>query len=431
VPLLRTHEPLCKTRRAVSEGFTSQGAVSEPTRTAVQAALRKTTETLATELVRPCADAPQWSEFEWRVARAVATMHGVSPLLAGAVRWRGPAGWSQFLTEQRAHTACRQQRMSELLHLIDARARACGIALIGLKGAALHAIGLYAAGERPMADLDLLAREADLVRTARLLETLGFRETYATWKHRVFDPNEAHASAAFGEHADNAMKIELHTRIREILPLRAVDISEQMFAQQLRPGVNGYPSRAALMMHLLLHASGAMVFRALRLINLHDIARLAALMADRDWNELLHRGNTHDKSLWWAWPPLSLTAKYYRCISERVLEPVGAGCPWFLRQACRRRSLTDVSFSHLWISAFPGIEWAQSIREMLAYAGRRLVPNAEVRAMREVIAATQPCAAEDPWARLPQGRRMLRWLIERQVRAETLRPVRMALAGPR
>jgi hypothetical protein len=32
---------------------------------------------------------------------------------------------------------------------------------------------------------------------------------------------------------------------------------------------------------------------------------------------------------------------------------------------------------------------------------------------------------------LPQGRRILRWLIARQVRAETLRPVRMALAGPR
>jgi hypothetical protein len=223
------------------------------------------------------------------------------------------------------------------------------------------------------------------------------------------------------------MKIELHTRIREILPLRAVDISAQMFAHKLRPGLNGYPSRAALMTHLVLHASGAMVFRALRLINLHDIARLAALMTDEDWDEFLHRGNAQDKRMWWALPPLSLTARYYWCIAQRILVPVGAGCPWLLRQACRRRSLTDVSFSYLWISAFPGIEWAQSLREMLAYAGRRLVPNAEVRAMREVIAVTQPCAAEDPWARLPQGRRILRWLIARQVRAETLRPVRMAL----
>jgi hypothetical protein len=227
------------------------------------------------------------------------------------------------------------------------------------------------------------------------------------------------------------MKIELHTRIREILPLRAVEVSEQMFARELRPGLNDYPSKAALMTHLLLHASGAMVFRALRLINLHDIARLSALMTDCDWDEFLARGNARDRKVWWAFPPLSLTARYYHSISERLLAGVAAGCPWLLQQACRRRSLTDVSCSHLWISAFPGIEWASSIGEMFAYAGRRLVPNAEVRAMREVIATTQPCAAEDPWTRLPQGRRMLRWLIARQVRAETLRPVRMALAGSR
>jgi len=157
----------------------------------MQAALRKTTEALATELARPREAAPEWSEFEWRVARATATMHGVSPLLAGVLRWRGPAGWPQFLSEQRAQTARRQERMSELLHLIDVRARACGIALMGLKGTALHAIGLYAAGERPMADIDLLAHEKDSERVARLLEALGFRETYATWKHRVFEPREA------------------------------------------------------------------------------------------------------------------------------------------------------------------------------------------------------------------------------------------------
>jgi hypothetical protein len=108
---------------------------------------------------------------------------------------------------------------------------------------------------------------------------------------------------------------------------------------------------------------------------------------------------------------------------------VAAGCSWLLKCTCRRRTLTEVSFSHLWISAFPGIEWAQSLSEMLTYAGQRLVPNAEMRAMRTVIAATLP-AAEDPWARMSQGRRILRWLLARQVRAGTLRPVRMALAQP-
>jgi len=407
------------------------GLAAEASRNAVQTALRKTTETLASELAQPGPVAPQWSEFEWRVARAVATMHGVSPLLSDVLRWQGPAGWAPFLIEQREHTAQRYEHTRALLQLIEERARVCGLGLIALKGAALHAIGLYSPGERPMADVDLLTREEDSPRAGRMLETLGFRETYATWKHRVFEPNEPRAPAAFGEHADNAMKIELHTRIREILPLRAVEVSEQMFARELRPGLNDYPSKAALMTHLLLHASGAMVFRALRLINLHDIARLSALMTDQDWDEFLAQGNARDRKVWWAFPPLSLTARYYHSISERLLARVAAGCPWLLQQACRRRSLTDVSCSHLWISAFPGIEWAPSVGEMLAYAWRRLVPNAELRAARAVVASTQAFAAEDPWVRLSQGRRILRWLTARQVRGETLRPIRMALEGLR
>ena len=139
----------------------SAGRHAEPSRNAVQAALRTTTETLARELAQPRALAPEWSEFEWRVGRAVATMHGISPLLSLVLRWQGPAGWAQFLIEQREHTAQRYERTRELLLLIEERAHACGLGLIALKGAALHAIGLYAPGERPMADVDLLTREED------------------------------------------------------------------------------------------------------------------------------------------------------------------------------------------------------------------------------------------------------------------------------
>ena len=41
------------------------------------------------------------------------------------------------------------------------------------------------------------------------------------------------------------------------------------------------------MMHLLLHAAGNMRARALRLIQLHDIARLAQAFGSGDWKELL------------------------------------------------------------------------------------------------------------------------------------------------
>jgi hypothetical protein len=131
--------------------------------------LQRTTERLASELGRPTSVAPDWSATEWAVARAVVAIHGVSALLADALRWQGPAGWAQFLAEQKAHTARRFLRIQQLLQLLDNRAHDAGIALVPLKGAALHASGIYTAGERPMADVDLLVRKADSQRARQTL----------------------------------------------------------------------------------------------------------------------------------------------------------------------------------------------------------------------------------------------------------------------
>src|SRR5580693_1385037 len=86
---------------------------------ALQLALQKTTEVLASELCNPTAAAPAWSEAEWAVARAVAAIHGVSPLLADTLRWQGPVAWARFLAEQKAHTAQRFQRIEQLLQHMD------------------------------------------------------------------------------------------------------------------------------------------------------------------------------------------------------------------------------------------------------------------------------------------------------------------------
>jgi Uncharacterised nucleotidyltransferase len=391
-------------------------------------ALRKTTERLAGELARPSDVAPEWSPTEWAVARAAAAIHGVSPLLADALRWRGPPGWAQFLAEQKAHTAQRFTRIAELLQLIDCQARRESLAVVPLKGAALHAVGLYAPGERPMADIDLLTSEADTERAARLLTGLGFSETYRTWKHRVFACNGEHVPAALGEHAGNGIKIELHCRIAEPLPRRAVDVSGIIFPQRPQPGSNGYPSKAALLIHLLLHAAGAMVLRQLRLLQLHDIARLSGHMDASDWEELLRvAARTPEGSLWWAGPPLTLAARYYACVPDRVLVHAAQDCHWLLQRVYRRRTLTDASISHLWISAFPGIEWARSARELLGYAAARLVPGPETLSQRRELAGIQPRVSGGSWAQLSQGQRMLRWLMSPQARRETLEPLRAAL----
>src|SRR4051794_4607530 len=78
----------------------------------LQAALRRITERLAYELAEPTLDAPDWSHFEWQLARAVAALHGASPLLATNLKWAGPPAWRSFLESQREHVANRHRRIA-------------------------------------------------------------------------------------------------------------------------------------------------------------------------------------------------------------------------------------------------------------------------------------------------------------------------------
>src|SRR5258708_38778288 len=193
-----------------------------PEPVALDRTLRKITEVLALELACPTQAVPDWSDFEWIMARAVAAMHGVSPLLSRALRWQGPAVWTGFLEEQRAHTATRHLRIEDLLLRLDQRAREAGVAAVALKGVALHAFGVYQAGDRPMADVDLLVRPADAPRTAKMLESLGYAESFTTWKERAFTCGDEQEPAILGEHSTTGIKIELHERIGERLPWRFV-----------------------------------------------------------------------------------------------------------------------------------------------------------------------------------------------------------------
>ena len=397
-----------------------------PLRT-LQRALREVTESLAISLARPLAASPQWSELQWRLAPAVAAMHGVSPLLAGAHHWRGPPEWQPFLAEQREQTLLRQQRIAALLAQIDERARSAGIAMIALKGAALHAAGVYAAGERPMADLDLLTHPADVESAVAVLLALSYHDAGTTWKHQGFDPAAAERHAVLGEHADNPIKIDLHHRIVERLPLPVTDLTDIVYPRHGDPGVNPYPSLAALMTHLLAHTAGCMAHRGLRLIQLCDIARLAARMAGTDW-ETLAGLHGRARRLWWAAPPLMLTDRYFPGIIPReVLTDVRRDCPWLLRRVAARRTLSAFSYSHLYIDPIPGVIWARSASQALGYVVGRVFPSREQLAQMDVVAKTGPWDAEPRWHQQSQARRILQWLSSRPTRTETLQPIRAAL----
>jgi len=404
----------------------SRAAVPSPTE--LHWTLRKVTERLARELASPGRSAPDWSDYEWTIARAVAAMHGISPLLSRSLPWRGPGIWTTFLEEQRTHTRARHERIEELLLALDQKARETGVAATALKGAALHQLGLYEAGDRPMADVDLLVRPADVERTCALLRSVGFRQSAQTWKERVFTPVEASVSAKFGEHEANCLKIELHERICEKLPLYLTDISVSIFPLGPMPGPNRYPSNASLMRHLLLHAAGSMACQGLRILQLHDIALLSRRMSDSDWNEI-SGSRPPGARMWWAYPPLEMTSRYYEdMVPKPVLAALKDDCRFVLRAVGANKSLVDVSYSYLWVKAFPGIEWSQSIGEVLGFAANRVRPTAGHLDQRKTDAASQNWAKQAEWSRMSQGRRMLRWLTSRQTRPVTMHAIAAAFA---
>lgn len=393
----------------------------------IEAALHKTTEAFATELATPSATTPAWNEFEWCIARAAAAMHGVSPLLAGTLRWRGPESWERFLTEQRDHTFKRHQRIARVLADIGAQAVREEIAIVPLKGAALHEIGIYQPGERPMGDIDLLVKSADRQATIRVLAACGYHESFATWKHWVFGPVSAADPIGFGEHADNPIKIELHTKIAERMPSVDRDISAQVFPPQPLAGLNSYASMGSLMAHLLLHAAGNMCVNGIRLLHLHDIALLSRRMTGSDWEEVFARAN--GQTPWWVSPPLTLMARYYpNAIPAHIVARAESECSWLLRQICRRQTLSDASLSNLWIQAFPGIEWSHSAREVFGYVMNRVKPNRETVALRREAVNSYPNTARFSWTHLSQWQRIVRWVFYRPPRMETLSSVHAALA---
>ena len=372
----------------------------------VQVALRKTTETLAHWLARPTPDVPDWSDFEWRVARAAAALHGVSPILSSQSRGSVPVGWQMFLDEQRAHTSKRYLRIKELLQLVDDGARVAGIPFVALKGAALYELALYAAGERPMADLDLLVRAQHVERMAETLQSVGFAQSASTLKHRVFESAEGGQAARFGEDFRNGIKIDLHVGIREYLPRHAVDVSGLMMPLQPRPGINPYRSPSALMLHLLLHAAGAIVLRTLRLVQLHDMALLSRRMSDVDWEELLRQAASARCGLWWAYAPLRLlrsatlrscagptSGTFARCPSLISAVRPFRGSSGHAPDGTRSPMLRNESnwrfecWRERWQQAQSSVEWMES----RAGAGTPCLPAGGSRSDRHVLRRCSRC----------------------------------------
>lgn len=396
-----------------------------PKAAVLQAALRSTTRCLAAELANPTHCAPGWDDFEWRAAMAVAVMHGVSALLAGRLRWAGPPHWQAFLGEQAEQGRRREQRVRALLARLDHAARDAGLPLLAMKGSALLQLDVYAPGERPMSDVDLLAHPAGVDATDRLILAAGYEVGSIKHRHIAYEPLQQPGDRAFGEHEDNPIKIELHAAVREPLPAHEVDITAGLLASTAPPGLNPYASPALLMRHLLMHAAGNLCGRSVRLIQLHDIAMLAARLNAADWDEALAPASD-GRAAWWAVPPLALAQRLFPGRLPPTAAAALAACPPWLRRASAGWQLTDVSLSRLDIPLLPGLEWSRGPGDVLGLAWQRLHPQEQ--AVTAQLLQRQHSLADSAWTRLPHWRKGLSFLFGTPPRAQTLYSLHRALA---
>jgi hypothetical protein len=402
----------------------------------IEAALRVATEAFAAELNSPSDRAPPWDPFEWTMAMAAAVLHGVSPLLATTLRWQDAPQWQRFLSEQHRHTAARQRRMIDLLNRIDEAARSRDVPFVALKGCALHGLGLYACGQRPMADIDLLVPKQALESLSAVLRTLDFHATASIGRHILFEPRASNASSyacadpPFGEHENAPLKIEVHTHLSERLALAEPDITEQVMARDLAPGLNAYPTRVALMAHLLLHAAGNIVGRALRLIHLHDIALLSAQLSAQEWERLLEL-RVSGRPIWWAIPALQLLDRYYPGrVPGQVLTALARSCPRALTRLSREQHLSDVSYAAIRRVALPALRWTGSWFERLEYMRSRLIPGTQQRAIYRLV-SSEPWAEANRWNEVGHLHRLLWHALKRPPRLQPMYVVNAAIAAAR
>jgi hypothetical protein len=406
------------------------GDVRLPPFPVIAAALSATTERLVREVVAPRETPPDWNDFEWAVARAVCTLQGIAGLLARRLRWVGPPHFREYLERQRAQLLDRDSQVAELLSNLDAVLGRAGIAFVPLKGSALRALRLHQSGDRPQGDVDLLLEARDLAGCGALLQTLGYESRYSIRRHEVYARPAPEEADYFARYSDNPLKIELHTRISETLPIERVDITDSIRPVGAAPGANSYANSAALLRHVSLHAAGSLRANAMRFIQIYDIALLASRMTPGDWREF-SEVTAHQQD-WWLFPPFALAARYVPgSVPEQVLADLRSICPRRLRDRYERVTIYEVSWSNLRIEALPGLEWSRRPGDALQLARNRLWPT---RLALDELAATlvvQPALMQVRWYGVSHFERLARWLFTRPPRVQTLTSVRAALASGR
>jgi hypothetical protein len=251
---------------------------------------------LVSLLARPDAAVGALTPDDWERVATLAAYHDVAPVLHRRLGQKGlvsGAPTARLRDASRASAARNLLLMADLGKILRA-VQAGAIPLIPLKGAYLAEAVYRDIALRPMADLDLLVKPADLPRAIETLRGLGYESD------QPFDPvaqQDGFQDMPPMRRPGGAM-VELHWTL--VTPLCDARIDEHELAglweRSLPATIAGAPSRALaaedLLLHLCMHASVHHRFADIGLKAFVDMAEVIRHHEGTlDWGAFTDRAN--------------------------------------------------------------------------------------------------------------------------------------------
>ena len=289
-----------------------------------------------------------WGAAEWAAAEWTAYWQNGLPWLAQRIRESGaavPEPVSGRLQTLDAGSRERTRRMLDAAaELLEALAQA-GVTGLPFKGAALAPL-VYGedVGLRPLGDLDVLIRKADLAAGIAVLEKLGYRRYSQSAEDVVYLRGERQANIWA---ADNVQPVELHFTLREEYAGMGYNLAELMWAAgERRPywanTTACLPDTAALLHHVCAHATSDWLIQRGRLMHIDDIRRLCGRLEEGDWQRF--RASVAPRNARFVYPALAFAVRYGRFdVPSSVLAHLRENCPPNLLAWIENTGLADNS----------------------------------------------------------------------------------------
>lgn len=296
-------------------------------------------------LIDLLAHRPPPAEIDWDDLAVTAIAVGLAPLLhcrleAHPLPDVPPLALAKLAITRQAH-AQRNEAIAGQLAEILAECRRRGVPVIVLKGALLASLVYPEAALRPMNDIDLLFRPADLPAAAQILESLGYRGKHKSaetgpgvTKHlstyRRDGGNGSTPNPYLSPAADRT--VEPHGSLEESwFGLRA-DITPGVWQRAEPVQLGGQPalrlSAADTLLHLSVHAAFHVIMGAAVFVQLYDVKQVTERWQNQlDWRTVQARAAETGAvpfvaaSLGWA------TQLFDAPVPPSVLADARAGCP--------------------------------------------------------------------------------------------------------